>query len=326
FLKDHNDEIRAVTLENAPKNCILTSPMIQKDIIECFAKEIVNCISYRLVMTCSRFKSLKELRGQGYDGASNMRGEFNGLKALILKENESTYYVHCFAHQLQRKDNLRESHKERLVKEIEKGENLNREREKPKSYSCTSRRFKMCGSDHRTVTSLIKMFPEVLKVLHYVEEECDTISNRGTTYGLIKALQEYRAIGFASLLKNVTSFCGKHDIEMVNIESICNDKDFANLDSIVELAEKMVDKKKHTSYPLVYRLLKLALVLPVATAAAERFFSIVKLVKTDLRNRIDDDYFNGALTCAIEKEKLINVKNEGVRKPFFAMGDRRITY
>ena len=37
--------------------------------------------------------SLKKIRGQGYDGASNMRGEFNGLKTLILKENSSAYYV-----------------------------------------------------------------------------------------------------------------------------------------------------------------------------------------------------------------------------------------
>ncbi|XP_024035523.1 uncharacterized protein LOC127899279 [Citrus sinensis] len=50
----------------------------------------------------SRFGlSLSMLRGQGYDGASNMQGEFNGLKMLILEENESTYYVHCFTHQLQ---------------------------------------------------------------------------------------------------------------------------------------------------------------------------------------------------------------------------------
>lgn len=40
------------------------------------------------------------LCGQGYDGASNMQGEFRGLKSLILRENESAYYVHCFAHQL----------------------------------------------------------------------------------------------------------------------------------------------------------------------------------------------------------------------------------
>ena len=45
--------------------------------------------------------SLLRLRGQGYDGAANMRGEFNGLKSLILRENPYAWYVHCFAHQLQ---------------------------------------------------------------------------------------------------------------------------------------------------------------------------------------------------------------------------------
>ena len=32
--------------------------------------------------------SMSRLRGQGYDGASKMQGELNGLKTLILKENE----------------------------------------------------------------------------------------------------------------------------------------------------------------------------------------------------------------------------------------------
>ncbi|XP_031284984.1 zinc finger MYM-type protein 1-like [Pistacia vera] len=45
--------------------------------------------------------SLTSLQGQGYDGASNMRGEFNGLKTLILRENKSAFYIHCFSHQLQ---------------------------------------------------------------------------------------------------------------------------------------------------------------------------------------------------------------------------------
>ncbi|XP_061347676.1 uncharacterized protein LOC133293154 isoform X1 [Gastrolobium bilobum] len=45
--------------------------------------------------------SLTKIRGQGYDGASNMSGQFSGLKSLILVENNSAYYVHCFAHQLQ---------------------------------------------------------------------------------------------------------------------------------------------------------------------------------------------------------------------------------
>ncbi|XP_022871642.1 uncharacterized protein LOC111390766 [Olea europaea var. sylvestris] len=45
--------------------------------------------------------SISSLRGQGYDGTSNMSGEFNGLKALILRENPCAMYIHFFAHQLQ---------------------------------------------------------------------------------------------------------------------------------------------------------------------------------------------------------------------------------
>jgi hypothetical protein len=46
--------------------------------------------------------SICKIRGQGYDGASNMRGEFNNLQKKILDLNPHAYYVHCFAHQLQR--------------------------------------------------------------------------------------------------------------------------------------------------------------------------------------------------------------------------------
>jgi hypothetical protein len=45
--------------------------------------------------------SLSMVHGQGYDGASNMKGHANGLKKLIIDECPSAYYVHCFAHQLQ---------------------------------------------------------------------------------------------------------------------------------------------------------------------------------------------------------------------------------
>ena len=44
--------------------------------------------------------NVQDIRGQGYDGASNMRGEWNGLKALILNDCPYAYYVHCMAHQL----------------------------------------------------------------------------------------------------------------------------------------------------------------------------------------------------------------------------------
>ena len=44
---------------------------------------------------------IDKMRGQWYDGASNMWGTWNGLQALFLKESPYAYYVHCFVHQLQ---------------------------------------------------------------------------------------------------------------------------------------------------------------------------------------------------------------------------------
>ncbi|XP_050210749.1 uncharacterized protein LOC126661039 [Mercurialis annua] len=45
--------------------------------------------------------SIQNIRGQGYDGASNMRGEWNGLQVLVCDACPYAYYIHCLAHRLQ---------------------------------------------------------------------------------------------------------------------------------------------------------------------------------------------------------------------------------
>lgn len=47
---------------------------------------------------------------------------------------------------------------------------------------------------------------------------------------------------------------------------------FSNLIGIAELAQKIVEKGKYVTYPLVYLLLKLALTFPVATASWKELF------------------------------------------------------
>ncbi|XP_022170921.1 zinc finger MYM-type protein 1-like [Myzus persicae] len=42
----------------------------------------------------------KYMRGQGYDGAAAMSGEFNGVQAIIRKTHPLALYVHCSAHVL----------------------------------------------------------------------------------------------------------------------------------------------------------------------------------------------------------------------------------
>ena len=74
------------------------------------------------------------------------------------------------------------------------------------------------------------------------------------------------------------------------IYDVRDDERFSNLQTVAELSERMVKTRKHESYPMVYGLLKLVLVLSVATATVERCFSAIKIVKTKLRNRIGDIY------------------------------------
>ena len=45
--------------------------------------------------------NVRDIHGQGYDGASNMPGEWFGLQALVSNECPYAYYIHCFAHRLQ---------------------------------------------------------------------------------------------------------------------------------------------------------------------------------------------------------------------------------
>ncbi|XP_071704986.1 uncharacterized protein [Rutidosis leptorrhynchoides] len=92
--------------------------------------------------------------------------------------------------------------------------------------------------------------------------------------------------------------------------SVRKDPKFKDLNGIADLARVMVETRKNLSYPLLYRLLKLALVLPVATATVERCFSAMKIVKSNLRNRIGEEFLNACVFCAVEKEALAEVKDE----------------
>ena len=105
--------------------------------------------------------------------------------------------------------------------------------------------------------------------------------------------------------------------------SLIVDERFTNLKGIADLSRLLVETGKDRSFPLVYRLVKLTLVLPVATATVERCFSAMKLLKTDLRNRIGDDFMNDALICSVEKQALIDVKIEDVMARFRKMGLRK---
>ncbi|KAA3457199.1 zinc finger MYM-type protein 1-like [Gossypium australe] len=115
----YNERVASVVLDNAPQNASYTSHSVQKEIlhifakkIRCFIREEIGELKFCIIVNVARDESKREqmaiilrlwikLDFQGYDGASNMRGEWSGLQALVSNKCPYVYYKNCSAHHLQ---------------------------------------------------------------------------------------------------------------------------------------------------------------------------------------------------------------------------------
>ncbi|XP_058733557.1 uncharacterized protein LOC131605187 [Vicia villosa] len=444
-------------------------------------------------LLCKHGLTTSRIRGQGYDGASNMQGKIFGLKSLILKESPCAFYVHCFVHQLQltlvaiAKDHLQVCslfslistllnvvegsckrndmlHEGQMMKvrdalengEIVSGKGLNQETSLKRPADTR------WSSHYATLVNLILMYSSVTSVLETLRDDVSAKDARGEANGLLllmdnfnfaltlhlmknvlgtsnelsqalqkkdqgiisamnlvnitkKRLQNLRDDGWEPLLEEVCLFCIEHDIDIPNMDDIffsgkskrgsdshsitirnhyrielfytvvdmqlqeLNNRfnetnsrllicmvclcpsnlfstfdkaklmefakfypsefcptslvmldnqletyiidmrtsaEFASLKGISDLSKKLVATKRHIVYPLLYKLLKLALILPVATATVEQSFSAMKILKTRLRNRIGDEWMNNCLVTYIEKDVFSKVDNELIIQRF----------
>ncbi|KAJ4758267.1 zinc finger MYM-type-like protein [Rhynchospora pubera] len=444
--------------------------------------------------------SIQDIRGQGYDGASNMRGEWNGLQDLILKDCPYAYYVHCMAHQLQlaliaasreaievhnffqeaihivnivsasakRNDELISRHVETIIREVDLGE---LDTGKGLNQVCALQRPTETGwsSHYKSICSLRRLFDATVSVLrNLVSDGSLSYNARGDAGGCLKKLlsfdfvfimhlmieimaitddlchalqqksldilnaidlvsttkmliQRLRDDGWELLLEKVNAFCLKHEVELLDmnckfvdvtksrnkhdnttvehhyrvdifikaidqqqkelnarfseqsmelltlsaaldlrdvnnfcISKICTlakryyptdftDQDRARLSgqlphyefdvrshpslqiskSLADLTHRLAETGKCTIYPMVDRLLRLIMTLPVSTATTERAFSAMKLIKTALRNRMGEDYLRDYMIVYIEKEIAKKFNADEIIDTFDFLGSRR---
>jgi len=100
--------------------------------------------------------------------------------------------------------------------------------------------------------------------------------------------------------------------------------EFLGCTELGKVAEIMVKTNMNTSYRLVYRLIELTLILPVATASVGRIFSVMSIIKTDLHSKMGDEWLNDLMICYNEKEIFRKYCNEKIKKRFEEMKKRRM--
>ena len=99
---------------------------------------------------------------------------------------------------------------------------------------------------------------------------------------------------------------------------------FSTCEDIATLSIKMVLTGKHVVFPLVYKLIELALLLPVSTASVERTFSAMNIIKRELRNKIEDDWLNDLMVCYTEKEIFKSIDDELIIRRFQRLKTRKM--
>ncbi|XP_073066009.1 uncharacterized protein [Primulina eburnea] len=445
---------------------------------------------------------IENLRGQGYDGASNMRGEWNGLQALFLKDSSHAYYIHCFAHRLQlalvavskevhdvwrffstltsainfvgssakRHFQLKSIRKDEINDLIESGEidtgtGANQDcsliqagATRWSSHFNSVRRFiGLFGSVSILLEDLVDKglnsnirgeakglyldiksfdFVFVLFLMHEVlgisEKLCQTLQkndidilNAVTLVSTTRInLQQIRDGRWEEFLWSVIKFCESNDIEVPDLDDgytrgtkrscqlknnitvhdhyhfeifnavidfqlmelnerfpestmelltlsnalspvdgfrsfspcdICSLVDkfyyhdfsqeeredlmreldhykfdvprhvqFQNLDSLHHLCQTLARTTKSVIYPLIDRLVRLVLTLPVSTATTERAFSGMKLIKTPLRNKMENDLLANTMVVYIERDIALGIDTEFIINKFDVLKNRKI--
>ncbi|XP_020421393.1 zinc finger MYM-type protein 1-like [Prunus persica] len=319
-------KVRAVALKNAPNNLKLMSPKIQKDIVNAAVGETTNAIIsdigdslFSILVDESRDVSIKEqmvvmfryvdnkgyvierfmgiehvasttafslktsidalfarhhlsisqLHGQGYDGASNMNGEFNVSNVINIvgasskRREQALKVIEALSNDLQLQE-LRNRFTEVNIELL-------------LCLACLSTNNSFSAFNTQKLVRLAELYPSDFSTEQLMALEIQ--------------LENY-------------------------IDDIHSNTKFQELNGISDLAKKLVEIGKHKEYPLVYFLITLGLVLPVATASVKKVFSGMNFVKNRLRNRMGDQWMNDSLVVYIEKDIFNDIDNELIVKRF----------
>jgi len=75
---------------------------------------------------------------------------------------------------------------------------------------------------------------------------------------------------------------------------------------------------------MVYNLLKLVLLLPVAMARVERVFSAMTFVKTNMRNKMGDSLLDDFLPTSIKRDIFFQVNEDDIINTFMNFSKCRL--
>ncbi|KAI5648574.1 hypothetical protein M9H77_34579 [Catharanthus roseus] len=182
--------------------------------------------------------SISQLRGQGYDGASNMR-----VLVTTTKKNGHvcTFFeylamiVNVVGASCKRKDVVLQKHHDDLVKRIESGE-VATGKGKNEETSLARPGDTRWGSHFKTITRILDMWDAVTHVLDTIFEDGNEPNSRGIARGLIENMNKFEFVFIAHLMVDV--------LAETNTLSMCLQQKIQNIVTAVRMIKTVKDELK----------------------------------------------------------------------------------
>ncbi|XP_031096957.1 zinc finger MYM-type protein 1-like [Ipomoea triloba] len=299
---------------------------------------------------------IDDVRGQGYDNGSNMKGKHQGVQKRLLEVNPRALYMPCACHSL----NLTVSDMAHsCVKAISFFGVMQR---LYALFSSSPKRWKILldnvpsltvkylsntrwESRIKSVKAIRFQAPEIRLALLELSNSCDDAKSKSEADSLVSALENFEfllgiviwhdilfAIHMVSKKLQSKSMC--IETTMNQIEGVINffekyrNEGFASsmniakniANTLMPAIEILEFVKVADCFPMVSIAYRLLLTIPVTVASAERSFSKLKLLKTYLRSSMSQERLNGLAILCIEKDIVDEARFQSLKNS--SMADR----
>ncbi|XP_030970930.1 uncharacterized protein LOC115991368 [Quercus lobata] len=235
------------------------------------------------------------------------------------------------------------------LEELETGSGLNQ-------IGTLQRPVETCWSSHfRSVSSLLRMFTSTVEVLQNIIDDAIDGEHRAKGESAYDGLTSFEFVFILHLEKETMEITDKlcqalqsqfqdilnnfypqdftdYDKQVLEKELYyfehngVQDPEFKKLKNLSELSQWLVRTGNSEHYKPVYRMVRLVLTLPVSIATIERAFSAMKVVKTNLRNKMENDFLTDSLMLYIEKDIASTFSLDSIVDDFEDLKERRVPF
>ncbi|XP_009622938.3 uncharacterized protein [Nicotiana tomentosiformis] len=207
---DIDRDIGSIILENAPRNEMMCSRSIQKDIVDVCAKEIIKAI------------------------IEDLDGDFFGI--LVDESKDISHKDQILL------DLLREHQAEKLEEllksgEVHTGRGLNQERGLQRLGDTR------WGSHYKTLDNLIVLFPSIIHVLEFTARECPNYADRIVIESLMGKIKEFDFAFMLHLMLKVLTMTNELTFALQRM-----DQDIVNVMGLLALTKQQLQSMRNSEF------------------------------------------------------------------------------